>query len=174
MSMKEHTVHLKHLRMAPRKVRAVAGLIRKLPLQEAEVQLMTNPRRAAKPLLKLMRSAEAGAKERGFETGALYVESVRVDGGPMLKRFMARARGGASSIEKKTSHVTLVLVEKEKRTNRFTIVPPEKEKKEEKKKSTKRPSEKKKEDREPRHEESMKKKRGFFSRTFSRKLGDGK
>ena len=58
----------------------------------------------------------------------LFVESVRVDGGPMLKRMLPRARGSASPIQKKMSHVTLVLGVNESLKSRFTIVPVKKKK----------------------------------------------
>ncbi|KKW47613.1 MAG: 50S ribosomal protein L22 [Candidatus Liptonbacteria bacterium GWC1_60_9] len=117
------TAALNYLRVAPRKVRAVADLIRGLPVQEAEAQLALSPRRPAQPLLKLLRSAVANAKNnRQLPTNRLMIEEIRVDQGPMLKRFMPRARGSASMIQKKMSHVTLVLAEtKQQLPERFTI-----------------------------------------------------
>src|SRR3989338_6556686 len=131
------TAALNYLRVAPRKVRAVADLIRGLPVQEAEAQLALSPRRPAQPLLKLLRSAVANAKNnRQLPTNRLMIEEIRVDQGPMLKRFMPRARGSASMIQKKMSHVTLVLDEQtEPKKPRFVIVAKKKSKSSETKKS---------------------------------------
>lgn len=125
--MATHTVKLKYLRIAPRKVRLVAGLLAGLPVVEAEAQLLYERRRPAKVILKLLRSAVAGAKAgKRMDALKLYVESVRVDGGPMLKRSLPRARGSATPIHKKMSHITLTVAEKETGTARFTIVSPKK------------------------------------------------
>lgn len=117
------TAALNYLRVAPRKVRAVADLIRGLSVGEAEAQLMLSPRRPAQPLLKLLRSAVANAKNnKQLPSDRLMIEEIRVDQGPMLKRFMPRARGSASMIQKKMSHITLVLAEtKQPLAERFTI-----------------------------------------------------
>ena len=115
--------------MAPRKVRSVGDLIKGLPVNEAEAQLLVQTRRPSKPLLKLLRSAVANAKNNKVgNVEHLFVSSVRVDGGPMLKRMLPRARGSASPIQKKMSHVTLVLGVNENLKSRFTIVPPKKTK----------------------------------------------
>ena len=119
--------------MAPRKVRLVADVLRGLPAHEAEAQLILMRQRAAPPLLKLLRSAMANAKNKQVKRETLVVKTVRVDQGPMLKRFLPRAKGMATPIHKITSHVTLTLAEsRTKFTPRFVIIP--KEKKEEKKK----------------------------------------
>lgn len=98
--------------MAPRKVRAIGDVIKGLSVNEAEAQLLLQRRRAAKPLVKLLRSAVADARNnKQLSSEKLYVESLRVDQGPMLKRSLPRARGSASPIQKKMSHVTLVLAE---------------------------------------------------------------
>lgn len=115
--------------MAPRKVRSVGDLIKGLPVNEAEAQLLVQTRRPSKPLLKLLRSAVANAKNnKTANVEHLFVQSVRVDGGPMLKRMLPRARGSASPIQKKMSHVTMVLGVNESLKSRFTIVPPKKAK----------------------------------------------
>src|SRR3989344_3194296 len=106
MSQKQ-VAKLNYLRIAPRKVRSVGDLIKGLSVNEAEAQLLLQRRRASVSLLKLLRSAVAGAKEKKMQPDALYVESLRVDQGPMLKRFLPRARGLATPIQKKTSHVTI-------------------------------------------------------------------
>ena len=108
----KQTVKLNYLKIAPRKVRSVADLIRGLPVNEAEAQLMVQRRRASRPLLKLLRSAVASAKNnKKLEPENLYIESLRVDKGPMLKRHLPRARGMATPIQKKMSNITMVLSE---------------------------------------------------------------
>jgi large subunit ribosomal protein L22 len=115
--------------MAPRKVRSVGDLIKGLSVNEAEAQLLVQTRRPSKPLLKLLRSAVANAKNNKVgNVDHLFVESVRVDNGPMLKRMLPRARGSASPIQKKMSHVTMILGVNENLKSRFTIVPPKKTK----------------------------------------------
>lgn len=109
--------------MAPRKVRAIAGIVRGMSVNEAEAQLMYHRRRASKPILKLLRSGVAGAVQKKLDPATLYISEIRVDQGPMLKRFLPRARGSASPIQKKMSHVTLTLgVSATPKPNRFTIV----------------------------------------------------
>lgn len=126
---KQYTAKLSFLRQAPRKVRSVGDLIKGLPVNEAEAQLLAQTRRPSKVLLKLLRSAVANAKNnKVHDVQHLFVESVRVDGGPMLKRILPRARGSASPIQKKMSHVTMVLGVNENLKSRFTIVPPKKTK----------------------------------------------
>lgn len=107
--MNQVTAQLNYLRMAPRKVRAVADLIRGLSVNDAEAQLMVQRRRPSKPLLKLLRSAVANAKNKSQNVEHLFVKAISVDGGPMLKRMLPRARGSASPIQKKMSHVTITL-----------------------------------------------------------------
>jgi large subunit ribosomal protein L22 len=125
----QYTAKLSFLRQAPRKVRSVGDLIKGLPVNEAEAQLLAQTRRPSKALLKLLRSAVANAKNnKVHDVQHLFVESVRVDGGPMLKRMLPRARGSASPIQKKMSHITMVLGVNENLKSRFTIVPPKKTK----------------------------------------------
>src|SRR3989344_4283603 len=112
--MNKQTVKLNYLRMAPRKVRSVADLVRGLSVREAEAQLLNIRRRPAGALLKLLRSGVASIKNnKHLNEEKFYIESFRVDGGPMLKRSLPRARGSASPIQKKMSHVTLVLADRE-------------------------------------------------------------
>lgn len=105
---------LRFLRIAPRKTRLVAHVIKKLPIGEAEAQLMMHPRRAAVSILKLLRSAIANAKAKKMDASKLFVADIRVDQAPMLKRFMPRAQGRATPIHKMTSHITITLKEGEK------------------------------------------------------------
>lgn len=117
--------------MAPRKVRLMADVIRGLSVNEAEAQLVYHARRAAKPLLKLLRSASANAKAQNMDAGRLVVSRITVDQGPMLKRSLPRAMGRATPLQKKMSHVVLVLEEKGKvPATRFAMPKKEKAKKE--------------------------------------------
>lgn len=105
---------LNYLRISPRKVRLVSGLIRGLLLKDAEAQLRFLPKRASLPLLKLLKSAAANAEHNfNLEKRGLVVSEIRVDQGPVLKRFRARAFGRAAQILKRTSHITLVLESRE-------------------------------------------------------------
>jgi len=104
---------LNYLRLAPRKVRLVANLIKGMRVKEARVQLKFCPKRASQPLLKLLNSAVANA-EHNFQLKEdnLYISKITVDQGPSLKRWRPRAFGRAFPIMKRTSHITLVLEEK--------------------------------------------------------------
>lgn len=109
------TAKLKYLRVASRKARLVADLIRKKDVGEAQAILNFTVKRAAKPILKLLKSAIANASHNfHLDPENLYISKVTVDEGPKLKRWMPRARGQASEIQKKTSHITIVLDELEK------------------------------------------------------------
>ncbi|MBI3420628.1 MAG: 50S ribosomal protein L22 [Candidatus Sungbacteria bacterium] len=103
--------------MAPRKVRLVAALLKGMETARAQTALHHLPKRAAEPLLKLLQSAVANAAHNFQlpETG-LYIKDVRVNSGPVTKRFMPRAFGRAAPIRKKMSHVTLVLEARESAT----------------------------------------------------------
>lgn len=117
--------------MAPRKVRRMADVIRGLSVNEAEAQLVYHARRAAKPLLKLLRSASANARMQKLDAARLVVSRVTVDNGPILKRSLPRAMGRATPLQKKMSHVVLVLEEAGKvHEARFAMPKKEKAKKE--------------------------------------------
>lgn len=110
----EIKAQLKHLRISPRKVRLVIGLIKGLSVEAAEKQLKFGSKRAAKPILKLLQSAIANAKHNfNLTKEILYVSKITVDQGPSLKRWRARAMGRAAPILKRTSHVVLLLGIKE-------------------------------------------------------------
>ena len=106
--------NLRHLKIAPRKVGLMAGLIRNMNANEAEAQLMMSSKRSAVPILKLLKSGIANAKEKGMDEKNLVIDEVYVNQGPTLKRWIARAMGRATPINKRTSHITLVLKEGEK------------------------------------------------------------
>lgn len=102
------------MRVAPRKARLVADQVRGLPVPEAQTLLRFNTRGAARDIAKLIDSAAANA-ENNHELVAdeLLIADIRVDEGPTLKRWRARARGRATRIEKKTSHVSVALTPSE-------------------------------------------------------------
>jgi large subunit ribosomal protein L22 len=118
----EVVAKLKNLRMAPRKVRLVAGLVRKSSALVAERQLLFLNKAAARPVLKLLQSALANA-EHNFKLSkdTLWIKHISVDGGMTIKRSRPRAHGAAAPIRKRTSHITLKLSDeampvKEKKT----------------------------------------------------------
>jgi large subunit ribosomal protein L22 len=103
---------LRYLRIAPRKVRLVADLIRGKSIEEAQTILSFVTKRGAGPLLKLLKQALANAKNNfQLAESNLYISKILVDEGPKYKRWRARARGRADEIQKKTSHLTIVLDE---------------------------------------------------------------
>lgn len=144
------TAKLKHLRIAPRKVRLVADLIRGKSVEEARSILGFTVKRAALPLLKLLNSGVANAKNNfQADEPLLYISKITVDEGPKLKRWRARARGRAAQIQKKSSHVFLALdLRKGKLSKRITEKPivkrPKEEKAEPKLKEKTRPEKKQK------------------------------
>ena len=104
---------LRFLRMAPRKVRLVADLVRGRPVEEALRTLRFTPKRASLPVKKAIESALANAENNhGLDIDTLWVREIRVDEGPTLKRFRPRAQGRAFPIMKRTSHVSIVLEER--------------------------------------------------------------
>ncbi len=104
------TVKLKYLRIAPRKVRIIADMIRQKTIGEAESQLEFVVKKAARPLKKLLDSATASAKNNlHIEKSNLYISKIVVDEGPTLKRHRPRARGRFFQILKRSSHITLTL-----------------------------------------------------------------
>jgi len=89
-----------------------ADLIRGKKSEEALNLLTFTPKAAAKIILKLLKSAVANATQKKIDVDRLYVKTVTVDQGPTMKRFMPRAQGRATSIRKRTSHITIVLDER--------------------------------------------------------------
>jgi len=103
---------LKNYRQSPRKVRLVAGLVKGKRVEEAIVMLDFLAKRAGMPIKKLLLSAVANAKQKGVEKENLVIKELRVDKGIVMKRMMPAAMGSAHKINKRTSHITLVLAEK--------------------------------------------------------------
>ena len=102
------------VRIAPRKVQIVLDLIRNKPADEAMAILKYTPKAACEPLAKLLKSAVANAEtNKNMDVTRLYVAQCFVCQGPTLKRIRPRAQGRAFRINKKTSHITMVLKEAE-------------------------------------------------------------
>lgn len=105
---------LKYTRISPRKVEIVLDLIRNKPVDLAMAILKHTPKAACEDLEKLLKSAIANAENNfNMDRNSLYVSECYVCPGPMLKRIRPRAQGRAYRILKRTSHVTLVVKEKE-------------------------------------------------------------
>ncbi len=112
----ESSATLRFARIAPRKVRVVAELIRGKPVDEAVNILMFTRRGPAPVLKKLLVSAIANAEDKSkgnLDTDSLRVMEVAVDQGPTLKRWRPRAMGRATRINKRTSHIRIVLGDEE-------------------------------------------------------------
>jgi large subunit ribosomal protein L22 len=105
---------LKYVRISPRKVRAVVDTIRGRKVDAALAILDFTHRSAAAPLAKMLRAAVANAaSSENLDVDALVVKEIKVDQGPTLKRYRPRAMGRATLVQKKTSHITCLLDEKE-------------------------------------------------------------
>ena len=103
-----------YVRIAPRKVQLVLDLIRNKPADEAMAILKFTPKAASEPVAKLLKSAMANAENNfDMDVSRLYVAECTVSQGPTLKRIRPRAHGRAFRINKKTSHINLVLKEME-------------------------------------------------------------
>jgi large subunit ribosomal protein L22 len=98
------------VRQSPYKVRRVLDLVRGLPVEEAEHVLRLTNRGAAGPIAKTLQSAVANAEHNhALDADELFVAEAYADEGPTLKRYRPRARGRATRIDKRTSHITIVL-----------------------------------------------------------------
>ncbi len=112
--VKKATATLRYARISPRKVRIVIDLIRNKPVQEALNILKFIPKRGARFVEKLLKSAIANAENNhNMNVEKLYIAEIYANGGPMLKRIRPRAQGRAFLIRKRTSHITVVLKERE-------------------------------------------------------------
>jgi large subunit ribosomal protein L22 len=102
---------LKNYRQSPRKVRLVANAVKGKTVAHADAVLSFMPKRAAEPMRKLIASAAANAAVQGTSSESLMVKNVEVNKGIVMKRWMPRAQGRATPINKRTSHVLVTLVE---------------------------------------------------------------
>lgn len=110
--METVTAKLNTYRQSPRKVRLLADLVRGKKADQAISTLKFAGKRAAGPMVKLIESAVANAKNKGLNTESLVVDRITVDGGAILYRSMPMSRGRAFRIRKRTSNVFVSLVEK--------------------------------------------------------------
>jgi large subunit ribosomal protein L22 len=110
----EATAHLRFLTMAPRKLSVVAALVRGMPVASAISTLKWTRRAAALPVRKLIESAMANATDLSkgeVDVDKLWVKSIHVDQGPTSRRYMPRAMGRATRINKKTSHIHVIVTD---------------------------------------------------------------
>jgi large subunit ribosomal protein L22 len=106
--------HLKYARIAPRKVKIVCDLIRGKDTKTAQAILASTPKAASELMLKLLKSAVANAENNhNLDPDNLYVSETYANPGPIIKRMMPRAQGRGYRINKRTSHITIVVKEKE-------------------------------------------------------------
>jgi len=107
--MKFRAIH-RHADMSARKIRPFAALIRNRPVDEALELLKFLPNKSARLLEQVLLSAVGNAEDRGaVDTTELTVDEACVDGGPIMKRIMPRARGTAYPIKRRYSHIRVVL-----------------------------------------------------------------
>ena len=110
----EAKAHLKYARISPRKVKIVCDLIRGKNVKTAQAILLQTPKAASELMLKLLKSAVANAENNhSMDPDSLYVSETYCNPGPILKRGMPRAHGRMYRINKRTSHITVVVAEKE-------------------------------------------------------------
>jgi large subunit ribosomal protein L22 len=100
---------LKNYRQSPRKVRLIADLVRGKNVDDALTSLKFVDKRASGPFSKVIASAVANAKDQGTAVEKLFIKAVQVNKAPTLKRFIPRARGSASRINKRNSHISVEL-----------------------------------------------------------------
>ncbi len=101
---------VRHVRMSPRKMRVVANLVRGKRVDEAMSLLKLMPKKGAVVIRKLLISAVANAEhQRELDVDKLIIRDCNVDNGPILKRWMPRSMGRANRIQRRTSHVTVVV-----------------------------------------------------------------
>lgn len=183
------SANLKNLRIAPRKSRLVANLIKGLDVQDALNQLSVTIKGASSPMAKLIESAAAnGENNFGLDKNNLYIFDARIEDGVKMKRWMPKAFGRAGRILKRSSNMKIVLEERVEGKNRKSQEQINKERKErmEKKIKAEREARKEQEEKEKDGKEGKKapeeskedrtatktrktKERGFMGRIFRRK-----
>ncbi len=114
METKQAMAVAKHIRISPRKARQIIDLIRGKNVAEAFAILKFTPHKATESINKVLKSAVANAEHNyEMDTDKLFVKEAYIDAGPTMKRIMPRARGSADVIRKRSSHITVVVSEKE-------------------------------------------------------------
>ena len=124
----EFKASLNNLRMSPRKARLVANLVKGMNAAQAKAQLMFTTKKSAPLILKLLNSTLANVKHNynlEINENNLYIKTIVVEGGPMLKRWLPRAMGRATPIMKRTCSIKLVLADKEGKKVEARISKPE-------------------------------------------------
>jgi large subunit ribosomal protein L22 len=102
----------RYVRISPRKARLVTGLVNGRSVEDALTLLKFVPKRGARMVSKVVQSALANAEQNpNIDVDTLYIKSIFVDGGPSMKRWRPRARGRATRILKRSSHITVILDE---------------------------------------------------------------
>lgn len=109
--MSNVTVKHRFIHQAPRKLRLVGSMVRGLPVERAIAELGALSQEASTTVQKVLKAAVAAAKEQGLSTVNLFVDSVMIDEGPKMKRFIPQSRGRSSRILKRMSHITVSLTD---------------------------------------------------------------
>lgn len=113
----EATARLKNLRISPRKLRLLADAVRGQGVERAISTLRFSSKKMSQEMIRAIRSAISNAtNERSADVDKMIVKEIFIDDGPTMKRFMSRARGSSSSILKRTSHLTVLVGEKDQKT----------------------------------------------------------
>jgi large subunit ribosomal protein L22 len=133
---KQVVAHARSLRIAPRKLRLVANMVKTMRVQDALVQLQFTNKKGADIVSKLLRSAVANAEHNfSLDANGLYIASITCDGGQVLRRYMPRARGSSSPLKRRLSHLNVTLEAREapsgKKSGRFSQLLKRQPKKEE-------------------------------------------
>ncbi|OGW86532.1 MAG: 50S ribosomal protein L22 [Omnitrophica bacterium RIFCSPHIGHO2_02_FULL_46_11] len=115
----------KYIRISPRKMRFVIDAIRRKPVSSAFAILEHLTNKGARLAAKTLKSAQANAKVKKMVEDRLFIREIKADGGPSLKRFMSRSMGRADQILKRTTHLTVVLGEREMPVSQPGIEPKE-------------------------------------------------
>ncbi len=105
-------VRIRTIAMGPRKMRAVANIVRGRHVETALATLDNMPKKAARIIAKAVRSAAANAEDQSggdVDFDQLRIDRITIDGGPMVKRWMPRSMGRANRINHRTSHLTVIL-----------------------------------------------------------------
>lgn len=135
------TAKLRFLRISPRKVRLVLNLIRGKDVVSAEALLQHLPKRSSHPILKLLKSAQANAEHNfKIDPTTLFIRQAFADEGPKLKRYEPHAMGRATVVMKRSSHVTVVLAQREKLEKKHMATKPQLEKSAKKERQPKKPT----------------------------------
>ncbi|MCC6064195.1 MAG: 50S ribosomal protein L22 [Thermocrinis sp.] len=103
---------LRYARISPLKARQVLRIIQGMKAGDALYQLKFIPKKAARIVEGVLKSAIANAEQKGLDLDRLYIKKAVADDGPMYKKWIPRAHGRATMVRKRTSHITIVLEER--------------------------------------------------------------